>query len=303
MIILYIILCLIVLEEFIEFLYKRTHRYKNSLGGADRLKKVPDGIEICNVGSGPGLYAISYNDCKLKGFNFSTAPQSFEYGFKILKHFSKQIKPNAIIIIIIMCPLSFGANKDYVRKDYSDKFYGILQPKDIENYSLRRVWIISHPFIIHLIKKLKSILFRKKTEINVAKSNVPPVINVWEREFELDNLMDPSQTNKHQDAFKEKISILQEEFDYCYTQRWRPILVTPPIPQGTKDYIGAEFVNEFVYKNVDVLLKNNRDLIYLNYFEDTFPDSYFANDIFMNRDGQEYFSKMLFDRIKKEMGD
>ena len=79
--------------------------------------------------------------------------------------------------------------------------------------------------------------------------------------------------------------------------------MTPPIPQGTKAYIGEEFINEFVYKNIDVLMKNNRELKYLNYFEDTLPDSYFANDIFMNRDGREYFSKMLFERIKKEMGD
>ena len=114
---------------------------------------------------------------------------------------------------------------------------------------------------------------------------------------------DSSQAIKHQDAFKEKISTLQDVLNYCYANNWRPVLVTPPIPQATRSYIGSEFINEFVYKNVDVLLKNNIALKFINYFDEKLPDSYFANYIFMNREGQEYFSKMLFERIDEEIGE
>lgn len=305
MIFLYIIVSLFLLVELFEFIYKNSSQYKSTLGGADRFKNVPNGIDICNIGSGPGLYAITYDDCKLKGFNFSTAPQNYKYGFRLLKRFHKKINDHAIIIIIIMCPLSFGANNDYGRKDYSDKYYGILQPKDIDNYSVIRAWITSHPLIMHLLKKVKGILHRRKVVVNVAiaKTNVPPVVDVWKREFELNDLVDSSQANKHQDAFREKISILQNGLNYCYAQKWRPVLVTPPIPQETRNFIGTEFINEFVYKNVDVLLKNNSALKYINFFDEKLPDSYFANDIFMNREGQEYFSKMLFERINEEIGE
>lgn len=305
MIFLYIVVSLILLVELFEFIYKNSSRYKSTLGGADRFKNVPDGIDICNIGSGPGLYAITYDDCKLKGFNFSTAPQNYKYGFRLLKRFHNNINDHAIIIIIIMCPLSFGANNDYDRKDYSDKFYGILQPKDIDNYSLKRALITSHPLSMHLLKKLKGILIKRKAVVNVevAKTDAPPVVETWKREFDLKDLEDSSQAIKHQDAFKEKISILQDGLNYCYANNWRPVLVTPPIPQVTRSYIGTEFINEFVYKNVDVLLKNNSALKYINYFDEKLPDFYFANDIFMNREGQEYFSKMLFEKINEEIGE
>ena len=165
--------------------------------------------------------------------------------------------------------------------------------------------ITSHPLSIRLLKKVKGILIKRKAVVNVdvAKTDVPPVVAGWKREFDLNDLVDPSQAIKHQDAFKEKISTLQDGLNYCFEKNWRPVLVTPPIPQATRSYIGSEFINEFVYKNVDVLLKNNSALKYINFFDEKLPDSYFANDIFMNREGQAYFSKMLFEKINEEIGE
>ncbi|UKI37554.1 MAG: hypothetical protein L6V93_05380 [Clostridiales bacterium] len=70
----------------------QTARYISTLGGADKFFDVPYGLEICNVGSGPAHYGIDYKFCKKKGFNFSTAPQNFYYGYKLLQHFSSHIK-------------------------------------------------------------------------------------------------------------------------------------------------------------------------------------------------------------------
>lgn len=299
MIILYIILCLIVLEEFIEFLDKRTHRYKNSLGGADRLKKVPDGIEICNVGSGPGLYAISYNDCKLKGFNFSTAPQSFEYGFKILKHFSRQIKPNAIIIIIIMCPLSFGSNDAYKRRGYSDKFYGILPHSYIDNYSIVRHLKLAHPFMRKILKKMTGILRRPNPLKANEKNNELNIIRGWKRQFHLKDLKDPIQSINHEQAFNEKINLLNDEIQYCYSNGWRPTLVIPPVPEHIREHISREFVNVFVFKNIEKVIENNKDLRCFSYYDDSrFSEEMFWNDVFMNEEGRAKFSSILFNDLE-----
>ena len=54
---------LILLEEIIEIYYRKSESYQQTLGGVERFFDVPYGIDICNIGSGPGLYAISYDNC------------------------------------------------------------------------------------------------------------------------------------------------------------------------------------------------------------------------------------------------
>lgn len=289
-----VVALLIILVEGVEAGYRRTSQYKRTLGGVERFSNIPEGIEICNIGSGPGLYAISYNECEKKGFNFSTAPQNHKYGFRILKKFSGHIKKGATVIIVIMSPLSFGNNNDYDRKDYNDRYYGLLPKEDIDNYSLKRYYIAKHPFLIRILKKVKKIVSVNSEYNKPSMNDMPSVVQTWKREFRLNDLSDPIQGEKHRGAYKEKNQILQEGINYCYSMGWKPVLITPPIPQKTRTYIGEDFLKEFVYQNVEILLENNPELQYFNYFDETLPDEYFINDIFMNEKGKRYFSAELF---------
>lgn len=297
------IILIILLENIFEAIYKYSDKYKNGLGGADRLLHVPNNIAICNIGSGPGLYAISYENCDKKGFNFSTAPQNYKYGFRILKRFRDKIQKNAIVIIVIMAPLSFANNNDYLRKDYSDKYYGILPKEDIDGYSLKRLMIVLHPLLCKCIRKGIGI-FKKVDDNkgdNSIRQNEPDVVKTWKREFELSDLKNANQFCEHKHAFEEKIRILQDGIQFCYENSWRPVLVIPPIPNGTKKYISPEFMNKFVYENVNQLLENNEKLKLLDYFNEELTDDYFQNDIFMNKIGQQYFSNKLFNDIRKSV--
>lgn len=301
-IVILILIALLVLIEFvIEKIYMSSDRYKRGLGGADRFFHVPSDIEICNIGSGPGLHAISYDFCELNGFNFSTAPQNYKYGFRLLHHFKKSIKEDAIVIIVIMAPLSFANNNDYLQMNYSDKYYGILKKKEIDGYSLKRLFIVSHPLLVKVAKKIRSKFIKYSLENNDINNinNEPNVVMIWKKEFNLVDLVSVEQYHEHEEAFKQKISILQKGIDYCYKNKWKPILVMPPIPNKTKSYIGKEFMRKFVYENVDCILKNNTSLKLLDYFDKDLPDDFYKDDIFMNEKGQAYFSKMLFNDIKK----
>lgn len=287
------LLVVIVLEEIAEAIYRRTNKYERAVGLKERFKNVPDGIEVCNIGSGPGLYAISYENSRNVGFNFSTAPQNFKYGFRLLKRYCQKIQKGATVIIVVMAPLSFGKNNDYDRKDYNDMFYGILPKEDIDNYSLKRLFIVTHPLLLRVLKKFYRMFFYKRQCVQSANSGIPTVVTTWKREFDLLDLKDASQEEKHREAFAEKIQILQDGIEYCYQMGWNPILVTPPIPSNTRSYISDEFVKKFVYDNVRQLLINNPKLRYLNYFDDKYPDELFMNDIFMNKQGREFFSMKL----------
>lgn len=80
MIFMFVIFCfilLIIIEFVLEKKYMQTDEYKRSLGGAAKLKNVPHNIEICNVGSGPSLYGISYEYTDKNGFNFGYCATKF----------------------------------------------------------------------------------------------------------------------------------------------------------------------------------------------------------------------------------
>lgn len=295
-----LIILIIVGYEVLELLFRNSSRYKASLGGAERFRKVPRNIEICNIGSGPGLYAISYEGYKGRGFNFSTAPQNYKYGFRLLKHFRDKIKENAIIVIIIMCPLSFGNNSDYKRKDYSDKFYGVLPKEDIDGYSINRWWIVKHPLFVKCFSKAKNYI-KKRKQVEVDNSE-PQVVKTWKREFDLLDLFDATQADAHREAFEEKINIIESGIQFCKSNGWHPIFVLPPVPQYTRAFIGTKFIDEFVYKNLAILQNEFSDIKTLDYFADErFGDDCFMNDIFVNEKGQKLFSKILLEDIDNKV--
>lgn len=299
-----IVISVLILIEFIaERLYMKTEKYRSSLGGAGKFYNVPNGIEICNIGSGPGLYAIDYELSPKKGFNFSTAPQNYKYGFRLLKRFHESIEKDAIIIIIIMCPLSFGKNKDYERKGYSDKYYHFLKKEDIDGYSTTRKIILNHPLAYQCFKKLKELFKKEAGYSKDSPQKRSSVVEIWRKEFDLKDLIDPNQTDKHEEAFREKIEILSSGLDYCRAQNWRPVFVIPPIPQKTRSHIGDQFLEVFVYRNLREVMNRNPNVKLLDYFSCPMQDDEFMNDIFMNHAGREHFSKKLFEDIKREIGD
>lgn len=305
-----LIVILVILEESAEFFYKHTDSYKRRYlsGFAHLYSDIPDGLEIINLGSGPGLRGISYEYCRLKGYNFSTAPQNFENGFKLLKRFTNKIKSGAIIIILIMCPMSFGRNKDKYSPSYSDKFYGLLAPSEIEGYSLFRAFKLGHPLLMRLLAKIRRRSSRQE-QVNHVKADkqeakLPPVVSTWLREFELNNLTDPSQAKAHSLTFREKINVLEHEIEYCHVHNWKPVIVIPPIPETTRGYISSEFIKAFTLENIQALAKRFPDLRVLNYYDDTrITHDMFQDSIFLNAWGKEAFSKILFSDIDIEKGD
>lgn len=295
-----IIILLIILEYVAERIYMTSESYIRSLNGAGALRHVPNGIEICNIGSGPALYGISYEQCIKKGFNFSTAPQNFQYGFKLLKHFRKKIIKGAAVIIVV-CPMSFGDNNTCNRKGYSDKFYGILPAKEIKDYSLKRAFILSHPLLMRLIRKVLSVIRPKPTpHSNKEQTDKPAVIQAWEDEFGLNNLIDTSMIKNHERAFEEKIKVIQDELEFCEQQRWNPVIVIPPVPKATRKFVGEDFIKRFLYSNLEKIHSDYPLIPILDYYaDDRFDEEVFMNDIFLNEKGKHKFSAILFEDIDK----
>ena len=298
-----VLIFLIVIWEMLEIIYKHTDSYRKSLGNiGNMLKNVPTGIDIANIGSGPGLYAISYDYCNKKGFNFSTAPQSYKYGFRLLKRYKENINPGAIIIIIIMCPLSFGRNNDYNRKGYSDKFYAVLPKEDIDGYSALRAVVVYHALALRVLRGCKRairFISRGSRQLNVSKE--ASIIRTWKEEFNLKDLKNPLQADVHRDTFNEKCDILRSGIEFCRQQSWRPVFVIPPMPVSVQNEISFEFLKVFVFDNLDRI----KDVPKLSFYSTQFIEDsdFYVDSVFLNKKGQEKFSQVLFKEILNLFGE
>ncbi len=297
-----ILICLsvILILELFRVYYKNSKKYKLLHNGTINLVgRIPSNLEIVAIGSGPGKNGIFFEYAKERGHNFCTAPQSFKYGFRILKKFSKKIKKNAVIISVI-CPLSFGYNKDCLSDNYSDEFYGILKPSEIEGYSLKRALSLRYLFLNDWLKKIKS-NHNKKKEIKTLRQIT--VVDIWKRQFDLVDLENPEQSEKHQNAFKEKVEILCNTIAFCRKNHYRPIMVIPPVPLVTRKHFSQAFLHEFLYSHVNKIKESYDWIKVLDYMADErFCDEHFKNDIFLNDNGAKTFSTILFNDIEKIMG-
>lgn len=290
----------IILEQCLELIYRHTNRYRISQGGTENFRKgVPSELEIVNIGSGPGLYAISYEYSNNSGFNLSTAPQSYKYGFRLLKRYKDHIKNGAIIIIIIMCPLSFAWVRGTDKPGYSDKFYGILPKEDIDQYTRGREFALKwFPLLTKVVSKIQTMNIKQITK-KANKDELPIVVH-WKDECKLQDLKNPRQAKEHKRAFMEKVQIIKNGIDFCLENNWRPIFVIPPVPRLTKKFISDEFVNVFVRQNLQKIRLEYPDIPLLDYYvDDRFTDDMFQDDIFMNKKGQAIFSQILFKDVQE----
>ena len=293
-----VVFVIILIEGACELIYKHTPSYKKSQEQNRRIKNVPNNLDVVNIGSGPAYYGFDYDFCDKRGYNLATAPQNFTYGYKLLKHYSKKINKDAIILITIMAPMSFGENRDVYRNDYADKFYGVLKPEEIDNYSVFRRIVIALPFLSRICKRIKNV-FSDRTNVEIKS-----VVDIWKQEFELNDLQDASQADMHSKTFADKVCLVKEMIEYCYSQSWHPVLVIPPVPAVTRKHISEQFTDVFVYNNITKILRDYSNLICLDYYsDDLFDSGCFKSSIFLNNKGKELFSKKVFADIGINKGE
>lgn len=293
-----LVFLLILLIETVELFYRFSKEYRFTRKSVAHLDgKIPKDLEVVIIGSGPGKEDISFDYCPDVGYNFCTAPQSLKYSFRILKRFSNKIKKNAVVIIII-CPLSFGNNSDVLNADYSDKFYGILPAKDIDGYSLKRALMLRHPVCMKLINRIKP--QKNHSTTDSALSDELLIIRTWKRQFNLVDFKDAAQSGAHKQAFAEKTEILITGIDYCLRKRFKPVLVIPPIPSEVRNYFSEDFLKAFLHDNLNTVREKFDDVLLIDYYSDpAFSDEMFGNVIFLNQHGREKFSTSLFDAVER----
>ena len=219
---------------------------------------------------------------------------------KILQKYKDKLKKNCIVIITIMCPMSFGMNNAINNRNYSDKYYYFLDKKDIDNYSLFKAFILKRPLFVfggRFIKRIKNAL--KSRISKECNNNKISVADSWMKQFHLQDLKSLKQAKAHERCFAKKRELLCEEIKFLKQNGLKPVLVILPVPKVTRDEISEEFIQEFSKKNVELVVEQMSVPVIDYYSDERITEDMYRNDIFLNEKGKKFFSDILLSDVKK----
>lgn len=278
----------------------------------DELKKrfldIPNNLDAVNIGSGPSFYDFDWSAIpEILGYNMAISPEDFRYDARIIKHYGNHVKRGGVVVVVVVCPLSFGEN-DYLYKDsFSEKYVSILSASDVDlpkwKYSLYKnfpIFLKCKKIILRVLRglcrRLQKFFSRKK---NYTLSPIEALVNGWiSNNKYLNDLKNPNQADYYRDVFKEKESDLKKVVDNCCVQELKPVVVIPPMSSGLRANISDEFIKSFVYDNLKSIADGGTPI--LDYIDDKrFNDeSYYSNGLFLTPEKRKDFTKTVWEDIK-----
>lgn len=280
----------------------------------DRLKNIPDGLDVVNIGSGPSLYDFDWSAVpEIKGYNLAVSPEDFRYDARMIRNYGYHLKTNGIAIIVI-CPLSFAENEYLYRDSFSEKYVGLLPQEDVDlpvwKYMLYRTVPSIVPAKNTVIRYIQAVRRRiKSAEAPSGRSRpetkpvsgVSALVNGWIKDNQyLKDLKDPSQADYYKDTFRRKRRDLMDVADGCFSQGLFPVLLLPPMSSQLWEYMSQEFVRRFVYDNLSGI--QARGIPLLDYMDDgRFQESgcYDNNGLFLNKATRKQFTRIVWNDIRK----
>ena len=293
----------------LNYLYKKTNHYKNSINQLQKyLKGVPKDLEIVNTGSSYARYAFDYSHTDSKGFNFGLQPQSLSYDFRILKQYTPNLQEGCIVLITLP-NLVFGFS-DYENDNSNTKYYYFLESENILGYSKFK----------HLVRVTFPVLSSKKNVFRIIKdvpldtsynqdenlmaeeqvhNNALSRVEGWKKQFHLSNTIHSNAANELEKEFEDTTSLLNEMVEYCFDKGLKPAIVVPPTSSIINDLLSEEFMKRVLYDNIEKANKGRvpvLDYLYDNRFQDY---KLYINSDILNRMGREKFTKVVMSDLEK----
>ena len=106
--------------------------------GKTKFENIPEGLQICNLGSSHGLFGYNYETIcdEYTCFNFSLESQSLSYDYRILVNYQDRLQENAIVFITVSYFSFFG--RDEIDEDNfeskNQRYYKFLPAELIKQY-------------------------------------------------------------------------------------------------------------------------------------------------------------------------
>ena len=212
--------------------YTQTNRYR-SLNDVEKFRSVPDGIEICNIGTSHGMNAFYYEDINMQGFNFALPSQGFHYDHRVLMQYAGKIRENAVVLIpVSYVSFHIGLDDDAL-ENQNPRYYAFLDKEFIEKFNY-----------FDYIRYRKLPVLSAGENIMAIFTDKKSVKNMWEirrkSRFEKSELTEEaikkaqlhlSYIEKGSSNIDGNIRELQNIVEFCRDNSFMPILVTTPFTE------------------------------------------------------------------------
>lgn len=279
----------------------------------DRIRKIPQHLDIINLGSNPAKFGLDYSCCNVNGFNLAVGPQTLEYDFKMLKNYHSFLDENGPkLLLLLFCPFSlckfrYTEGDGLVSKDL--RYYPILHHAMINNYEeqIYKDWkthtllqLLRYPRLI--LSVLKAFM-RRKVDIKEnpldAKGMELLATNYtrdWMRDFGLRSFNVEEIPLSVKENLRKNSEILDEIIVFCVEREIQPIIVLPPVSEFIMSNIPHEFRDFCTYSIIRS--KNAPFLDYTDDREHNQPEN-FVDALCLNKTGRYKFTRKVVSDLRQ----
>lgn len=278
----------------------------------NRLKRIPQHLDIINFGSNPAKFGLDYSEIDLKGYNMAVGPQTLEYDFRMLKNFHSYLDNNGErLLLLLFCPFSLCKYR-YTEKDgvvHKDiRYYPILHHSLINNYSekIYKKWkkntvfqVLKSPGLIKKILRPSNKLFILSNPLNSEQmeSSANAYLTGWMKEFELTSFDVNSIPEVLKDSLKKNSLILDDIIAFCKERNINPVFVLPPISSNIMDKIPNKFLN-YCFK--DIVMSKNLPILDYTFSEELKKPENFVDALCLNKTGRIKFTNNVISDLRNQ---
>lgn len=278
-----------------------------------KYKSIPDGIEICNVGSSHGVYGYNYADLEQKYncFNFGLVSQTLSYDYRILDYYKDSISQDAVVFVNVSYFSFLGIDEVADEKEFAKKnkrYYKILDAKHIKQYDLKTaIWVKYLP-VLNVYSDLNrdgiSRILRGETQDEWLKSADDIELAeyseaAYKRHF-ITNKTDEEGNLIINEAEKDALYSI---IDLCKRNGWTPVLVTTPLLAEYSDLVlnNSQECLETFYSILSDVVKETGVEYYDYSLDERFKNDHrlFKDGDHMNKEGARVFVDLLYEEVIK----
>lgn len=243
-----------------NYIFRKSYKFRDIFDYLKFVDRIPQNLDIVNLGSSSGKYAFKYEGLKIRGANWALAPQTLYYDFNILKQYHSYLRPGATVLIPL-CPFS-GCIINFTDPKINGRYSAFLHPALLHDYSLRQAKIsasfLSHPlwntcrilgvksFIrnigVSLLKKSSACRAGNQFSGAMLESDARWRIDSWKEQFAIKDLK-AAVSARNSEAIQYNASLLKVMVEFCLIRELHPVIVLPPVsavlysefPEGFKE--------------------------------------------------------------------
>lgn len=255
-------------------------------------------LDVINLGSTAAFHAFDYDALNVRAANFALNAQYLLADYEIIKNYSSHLKPGGTVILGTSLFSLDGYDVTY----FDDRYYTILYPASIWNFSMQRLKKIKNikrdPLtyipLMSLVDEVKYRLRKPKETMTDAdmKKNALKWMEMWRKEFSIDSFEDPM-TLRNGDLKKQAVEILKDIKAFCAKKGFRFVVVLPPVSVALRKYLTPNLRKMYV----ETFMREPQlsDIEYKSYIDDSaFDDTtLFMNAYILNKAGAQLFTRRV----------